>query len=158
MDEWEIVGEGAERRAHVGYTVTAYTAGELLDRARAAALSTIEQRLVAEMAAGAPYGELHIALHDGSRADLSGMAATALAAAAEQVPWPDDYALGWISVENTRIPLPTPADGLALAAAVGQRYAALRQAARTLKDAVLAAEDAAAVAAIDLEAGWPAAP
>lgn len=122
---------------------------------RAAMTAAVEARKAALVGAGAPYGGLHIALDIGSRADLGGMATTAALAAAETVPWPADYAAGWISAENDRIPLDTPADGIALAAAAGAHYAAIVQRARTLKDAVLAAEDAAALDGVDTEAGWP---
>ncbi|WP_026793004.1 hypothetical protein [Pleomorphomonas oryzae] len=105
--------------------------------------------------ASLPSG-LHIALDDGSRADLTAMAATATAAASGAVSWPDSYARGWITIENLRIPLATPADGLALAASVGDYYAAIVQHRRDLKDAALAAENAAALDAIDIAAGWPA--
>ncbi len=124
-----------------------------------AKLDAVKQRMEAELATGAPVdvGEatLHIALDDGSRADMTGMAATALAAATGAVPWPSSYQAGWITIENARIPLPTPAEGLGIAAFVGDRYAQIRQHGRDLKDAVLAAEDAAALDAIDIDAGWP---
>lgn len=108
------------------------------------------------LSAGAPAGSgLHVALDDGSRADLTAMAATATAAASGSVPWPESYARGWITIENVRIPLVTPSAGLALAASVGNYYAALIQHRRDLKDAALAAEDEAALDAIDIAAGWP---
>lgn len=100
-------------------------------------------------------GEMHIALDDGSRADLTAMAATATAASAGATPWPESYSRGWITIENIRIPMATPAHGLALAASVGTYYAAIVQHRRDLKDAALAAEDEAALAKIDVAAGWP---
>lgn len=107
------------------------------------------------LAAGAPVGGgLHVALDDGSRADLTAMAATA--AASGTVSWPGSYSRGWISIENVRIPIATPAAGLALAATVGDWYARLVQHRRDLKDEVLAAQDLAALDAIDINAGWPA--
>ncbi len=109
------------------------------------------------LAAGAPVsGGLHVALGDGSRADLTAMAATATAAASGSVSWPESYARGWITIENVRIPLATPAAGLTLAASVGGYYAALVQHRRDLKDQALAAVDTAALDAIDISAGWPA--
>ena len=83
------------------------------------------------------------------------MAATASAAASGAVSWPESYARGWIAVENVRIPLPTPAAGLALVASVGGWQAAVVQHRRELKDAALTAGDAAALDAIDETAGWP---
>lgn len=130
-----------------------------LDEKRAAKLAAVSAKAEALIAAGKPVAHenqtLHIAMDDASRADMTGMAATAIAAAAGQLPWPDSYGQGWITQENIRIPIPTPANGLTLAAQVGDYYACIRQHGRTLKDAVLAAEDEAAFNAIDIEAGWP---
>lgn len=113
-------------------------------------LDAINARAAAIIAAGAPVtGGLHVALDDGSRADLGSMATTALAAAAGTIVWPESYQTGWIAVENDRIPLPTPAVGLALAAAVGDYYAQVRQRARDLKDDVLAG------VTVDIDTGWP---
>ncbi|MBN9525461.1 MAG: DUF4376 domain-containing protein [Alphaproteobacteria bacterium] len=131
-----------------------------LDEARAAKVAAIDAWRDAVLAAGAPYGAARIAVHDGARADLSGMAAYATtvmitAATAAPVAWPASYALGWIAADNSRVPLPTAADGLALAAAVGAWYGAVVQHARDRKDAALAAADFAALDAIDEAAGWP---
>ena len=127
-----------------------------LDDLRAAKLAAISATADALLATGAPIdGGLHVALDDGSRADLTAMSATATAAAAGSVAWPASYSRGWISIENTRIPLATPADGLALVASVGDFYAALVQHRRDLKDAVLAAENEEALDAIDITSGWP---
>ena len=124
---------------------------------RATKLAAISASADALLAAGAPVsGGLHIALDDGSRADLTAMASTATAASTGAVSWPDTYSRGWITIENVRIPLATPTSGLALAASVGDWYAAVVQHRRDLKDAALAAEDATALHAIDITAGWPA--
>jgi len=130
-----------------------------LEELCAAKIGAINTHASMLQAIGAPVisgGDmLHIALDDGSRADMTAMGATAGLAMAGLVPWPDDYARGWISLENLRIPLPSASDGYALAQAVGAYYAALRQHCRDLKDAALAAADAAGLDAIDIEAGWP---
>ena len=108
------------------------------------------------LAAGAPVaGGLHIALDDGSRADLTAMAATATAASASAIAWPESYSRGWITIENVRIPLATPTAGLTLAASAGDYYAAIVQHRRDLKDAALAAANVAALDAINISAGWP---
>ena len=123
---------------------------------RVAKLAKISATADALLSAGAPVsGGLHVALDDGARADLTAMATTATAAASGAIAWPESYSRGWITVENVRIPLATPADGLALAASVGNYYAAIVQRRRDLKDAVLAAPTADALAAIDIDAGWP---
>lgn len=127
-----------------------------LDEVRGAKTAAIDAAAHALLATGAPVSVgLHIALDEGSRADLTAMAATATAAASGAVPWPESYARGWITIENVRIPLATPADGLALAALVGNYYATIVQHRRDLKDAALAAETAEALNAIDETAGWP---
>ena len=128
----------------------------VIDDLRTAKIAAIVAAADALLTTGAPVdGGLHIALDDGSRADLTAMAATATAAASGAVSWPDSYSRGWITIENVRIPLATPAAGLTLAASVGDWYAAIVQHRRDLKDAALAAEDAAALDAIDVTTGWP---
>ncbi len=147
----DFIGDPGER----GYS--ALPPPPSLDDLRSAKISAITSVSASLLAAGAPLESgLHVALDDGSRADLTAMAATATAAAAGVVAWPESYARGWISIENVRIPLATPSEGLALAAAVGNYYAAIVQYRRDLKDAALQAEDEAALAAIDVDTGWPA--
>ena len=127
-----------------------------IDDLRAAKIAAIVAAADALLATGAPVnGGLHVALDDGARADLTAMATTATAAASGAIAWPEAYARGWITIENTRIPIVTPAAGLTLAASVGDWYAAIVQHRRDLKDAALAAEDAAALDAIDVTTGWP---
>ena len=123
---------------------------------RAAKIAAIAAKADALLSAGAPVdGGLHVALDDGSRADLTAMAATATAASTGAVSWPESYSRGWIAIENVRIPLATPEAGLTLAASAGNYYAALVQHRRDLKDAVLAATEEADLSTIDIEAGWP---
>lgn len=130
--------------------------GVPIDELRASKASGIVARANELLSTGAPVAVgLHVALDNGSRADLTAMAATATAAASGAVAWPESYARGWITIENVRIPLATAAAGLALAASVGDYYAAIVQHRRDLKDAALAATDAAALDAIDISAGWP---
>lgn len=102
-------------------------------------------------------GGLHIALDGDTRADLGAMATTAALVLSNVTTWSESYSRGWITIENVRIPLPSPQDGIALAAAVGDYYAQLRQHARDLKDAIIAANNETALDAIDINAGWPAA-
>lgn len=130
-------------------------AGPGLEELRAAKVAAISARVASLLAAGAPYGGQRIALDAASRADLGAMATTALAAQAGSVSWPESYALGWISIDNIRIPLPAPAAGLALAAEAGDCYARIIQAGRSLKDQALAAGDGAALDAVDIEAAIP---
>lgn len=123
---------------------------------KAARIADVQKRVASLIGGGAPIaGGLHLALDDGSRADLTAMGTTAIAASSGALPWPPSYAQGWITVENVRVPLPVPSDGLALAASAGAFYAQIVQHGRDLKDAILAAEDEAALAAIDSATGWP---
>ncbi|WP_372400745.1 hypothetical protein ABMY26_36600 (plasmid) [Azospirillum sp. HJ39] len=64
---------------------------------------------------------------------------------------PKAIAQGWIAIDNTRLPLPGPVDGIALAAAVGIAYSAIVQHARDLKDAAQASDDPT----VDELSGWP---
>ncbi|WP_172428719.1 DUF4376 domain-containing protein [Azospirillum brasilense] len=115
----------------------------------AAAVDALRDQLMGE---GAEHGGKRFALTDVSRTDLGGMATTGALVLMGALDWPADYATGWIALDNTRLPLPTPQDGIALAAAVAGRYAALVQAARDIKDAVLASDEPEA---IDITEGWP---
>lgn len=150
------VGTGVETQRDA----TGAEAAELcltMAQIQAAKLVAIASTADELLAGGAPVSNgLHIALDDGARADLTAMAATATAAASGAVTWPASYSRGWISIENVRIPLATPAAGLLLAASVGDWYARVVQHRRDLKDQVLAAADEAALDAIDITAGWPA--
>lgn len=146
----DFVGDPAER----GYSATPPPLS--FEDLRAARIASIVAASATLFATGAPVeGGLHVALDDGSRADLTAMATTATAAASGAIPWPASYARGWIAIENIRIPLPTPADGLALAASVGNYYAAIIQHRRDLKDAAATAGSAVALEAIDVASGWP---
>lgn len=138
-----------------GNAITPYALS--IDIRRSEKIGAIEAKAATLLSAGAPVAaDQHIALDDGSRADLTAMATTATAASAGAVSWPDSYARGWITIENVRIPLATPAAGLMLAASAGNYYAAIIQHRRDLKDAALAAGTSAALDAIDINAGWPA--
>lgn len=123
----------------------------------AAVVNAISGKVAALMAAGYPVqgDDLHVALDGETRADLGAMATTAALAISGVTAWPESYSKGWITIENIRIPLPTPQDGIALGAAVGDYYAQVRQHARDLKDAALAATEETPPEGIDIDAGWP---
>ena len=120
---------------------------------RVVKLRAIDAERNRRMSLGALHMGKRFAMTDSSRTDLGGMATTAGLVLSGALPaWPDSYAQGWIAIDNTRLALPTPADGIALAAAVALAYSDLVQHARDLKDAVLAADDPAA---FDELGGWP---
>ena len=127
-----------------------------LESARALRRAAVDQAVVEKLQAGYPDPGtgLHVDIHpDGRRADMAGLVSAALIAASGAAAWSAAYSQGWIAKENTRIPLPTPEAGIALAAAAGDWYARIRQRGRDLKDAINAAADPATV---DIAAGWPA--
>lgn len=123
---------------------------------KAGKVAQVNNLLLARLATGYVLpGGFHIAISDEVERRLTSMGTTAGFAVLGITSWPEDYRRGWITEENIRYALPEPADGLALATAVGAYTAALIQHARDLKDAALTAQDAAALDAIDIEAGWP---
>lgn len=128
----------------------------VFDYNRATKLASVQERVSTLLAIGfETTSGLHVALDDASRADMGAMATTALAASSGAIEWPESYKQGWITVENVRIALPAPEDGLALAALVGDYYAGVRQRGRTLKDTVAAATKQSDLDAIDIESEWP---
>lgn len=138
------------------YKVTAKSANQIeaeIGGARVAKVRAIDAERDRRLALGALHAGKRFSTSDASRTDLGGMATTAGLVLSGALPaWPDSYAQGWIAIDNTRLPLPTPADGIALAAAVALSYSATVQHARDLKDAALTATNPAAV---DELAGWP---
>jgi len=139
---------------HADYAEVTY---DVVDTPQAVARATKIRAIDAErdrrLGLGALHGGKRFSTSDASRTDLGGMATTAGLVMMGALPaWPESYAQGWIAIDNTRLPLPNPADGIALAAAVALAYSATIQHARDLKDAALAAADPATV---DELAGWP---
>lgn len=124
-----------------------------LDQRRGAVVAAINAERARRLAVGAPYAGRHIDVSDKGRADLAGMTLAAILAASDPTAWTSGYATGWITMDNTRLALPEPADGLALARAVGAWYGAVMQHARDLKDAALVSGEPEGV---DVLAGWPA--
>jgi hypothetical protein len=154
VEPWEV----ATIRPHAEWIISSdvvtatYTVAPLpLDARRTALEAAVRREFDGRLAAGMPYAGKRIQIDDPSRINLSGLAAAAALAAAGGA-WPESYAAGWITADNTRLPLPTPADALALAAAAGAYYAALRQRRRDMLDAVAAA---AAPETVDIAVGWP---
>ncbi len=133
------------------------------DAARRTVIADISADRDALLRLGAPYGGKRVQVDERARADLAGLALAAVLAQTDPAAWSDGYSTGWITMDNTRIPLPTPAEGSALAAAVGAWYAAVIQAARNAKDAALAVvldplDPAISRAALDASrtgAAWP---
>ncbi|MCM8736583.1 DUF4376 domain-containing protein [Azospirillum sp. A1-3] len=123
-----------------------------LVRRRAAKVDAINAERDRRLALGVTYSGKVFATDALTRTDLGGMATTASLVLAGALDWPDSYAQGWIAADNTRLPLPTPQDGVALAATVAGAYSATVQYARDLKDAALVSDNPEG---IDIMAGWP---
>ncbi|XKH35097.1 hypothetical protein ACIU1J_01985 [Azospirillum doebereinerae] len=123
-----------------------------LDAARADKVDAINAERNRRLLLGASHGGKRFSMDGDSRADQGGMATTAALVLAGALSWPASYARGWISLDNSRLPLPTAQDGIALAAAVAGAYSEIVQHARDLKDDALTAVDPAAV---DEFGGWP---
>lgn len=152
---WDVTPPEGEAEGEVvaSYVVSANSLSDV----KALKIATINAKRDQILDLGAPYDDRRIKIDDGARADIGGMGATALAVLVTSgaVAWPDSYALGWIALDNTRVELPTPADGLAFGAAVGAYYGNAVQNARTLKDLAIAAASIEEVLEIDESEGWP---
>lgn len=122
--------------------------------ARASKLAAAAAAFAGQVAAGITFGGKLLQIRDTDRANITGQAARAVAAltAGSGVTWPSNFA--WRMADNSYLPLPTPADMLALGEAVSDRYAALRLRFGQLKDAIAAAETVEALDALDVDAGW----
>ncbi|MCM8736019.1 DUF4376 domain-containing protein [Azospirillum sp. A1-3] len=123
-----------------------------LDARRAAKVAAITAERDRRLALGVQHAGKVFPTDALTRTDLGGMATTAALVLAGALEWPDSYAQGWISADNSRLPLPTPQDGVALAAAVAGAYSAIVQHARDVKDAALVSDDPES---IDHLSGWP---
>ncbi|MBF5094398.1 DUF4376 domain-containing protein [Azospirillum sp. INR13] len=152
VEDWTVGSDAVT----VVYRLVDLSSAELANEAGAARFAkvrAIDAERDRRLGLGALHAGKRFSTSDASRTDLGGMATTAGLVLSGALPaWPDSYAQGWIAIDNTRLPLPTPADGIALAAAVALSYSATVQHARDLKDAALTAADPAAV---DELAGWP---
>lgn len=131
---------------------------------QSARVASINQHRDDILAAGFPYGGKLFDVSDSSLVRFAGMTLAATLSVTLSAPWDHEYADGWIAMDNTRMPLPTPEDGLLLGRLVGSWVAKVTQHARTLKDTIEAvafdpvdpAASFTALAAIDITAGWPA--
>lgn len=123
--------------------------------ARAAASASVSAQFTQLIAAGYPTGGLHVAIDDGSFARLLNMALTAMGAMGEPPGgWPTNYQT-WFTIEGPAIPLPTPADGIALAHAAGLYHSQAVVNEAALLAQIAAADDLPTLQAIDPNSGWP---
>jgi hypothetical protein len=126
-----------------------------LDAAKAAALGIVRATVAAKTllkgpgsVCTTPFGPVNC--DESSRVNISGAVTGALAAGGIGQP----FAVTWTMADNTRVPL----DGMAMIGmglSVLQFVAAVHGHAQMLKEAINAAPDLDAVAAVDVYAGWP---
>jgi hypothetical protein len=127
-----------------------------LEALRTAKYKAIDFAYRARIEAGLAYGGKVIQIDEESRSNIS---AIALRAALKSmgtpgITWPDD-GYPWRTLENDWLPL-SPPEFLLMAQQGADLYTAIRVRNAGLKDALAAAVDAGAIAAVDPAAGWPA--
>ena len=123
-----------------------------LDDLRTARIAEADAAYAGRIAAGFPYAGEVVQLDAFSTGKIEAIGSTAIAAIGGLLDWPDGYAQGWVTADDTHIPLPTPQDGLKFSAAVGAYFASLVQADVVVRKAIRTAGDAAAIAAVALMA------
>lgn len=156
---WSVDGEfhfaasvSQEQRDAV---LAVYAAHDALDGPRRAKLAAAGVQYAAQLAAGVVHGGKVYQIDEASQQNIAAMGALA-ASVLSGVPgaaWLPGFA--FVAADNEPVPM-TPAQMFALAQAAAARVFALRLAFRLLKDAIMAADDQAALDAIDVSAGWPA--
>lgn len=124
--------------------------------AQAQKLAALSSAFDAAIAGGAPYAGKVVQIRDKDRAAIAekGMLALGVVMSANSLTWPAAFA--WRMADNSSLPL-TATEMLDLAQAAQDRYGALWSHLVALKDqiaAAAAAEDRAALDAVDVTAGW----
>lgn len=138
-----------------------YVSGSLVEiaqsiaSARSEKISAIEDEKARRLAEGVPINGKRISVDNTARTDMVSMAMAASLAQGGSIDWSAGYSNGWICMDNSRFPLPSPADGISLAAFIGDWYSRTVQRARDLKDSALSASSISALNAIDITVGWP---
>ena len=150
-----LAEDGSQRFYTVAEAAQHFPPPTLL-QAQAAKVDAISAQFAARLSAGLSYQGQHVAIDDGSRANLTACAVEAMLVSQGADAWPANYSKGWITIEGGRIPLPAATDGLALSRAASAYYAAIAQHGQDLEDAAKAATAVTDVEAIDQTAGWPA--
>lgn len=120
-----------------------------LDAAKADRIAEVGAELARRNAAGFAFDGRLYQIDDASQARITALAV--LARENDGADWPEGF--GFIAADNVAVPF-AAADFLELAKTAARTVIARRLNARALKDAILAAGDAAALAAIDITSGW----
>lgn len=117
---------------------------------KAAVRATINAARDQREQGGFPYAGRIVDSDIASCIRIAGAASAAQAALAQQQP----FGVDWTCADNSVLSLDA-AGVIGMLAALAVHSDAMHQHARTLKAQIDAAEDAAAVEAIDIESGWP---
>jgi hypothetical protein len=127
-----------------------------LEALRTAKAAAIDAAYHARVAAGLAYASKVIQIDDESRSNISAIALRAAlkAIGTPGITWPDE-GYPWRTLENDWLPL-SAAEFLDMAQQAADLYTAIRVRYAGLKDALAAAAEAAAIAAVAANIGWPA--
>lgn len=113
---------------------------------RAARKAAAQAAFAARIALGMPWGDATVQIDDASQGRIS------VAVMMAQYGLPDGFT--WRMADNSAVPLDA-AELVTMARAAGAYVTALRMRYWQIVDAIAAAADAGAVAAVDVDAGWP---
>lgn len=138
-------GSVAEGWGWDGETFTA-PAGRSLATVQAARKAAAQAAFAARIALGMPWGDAAVQIDDASQGRIS--AAVLMA----QYGLPDGFT--WRMADNSAVPMDAVAL-VAMARAAGAYVTALRMRYWQIVDAIAAAADAEAVAAVEVDTGWP---
>lgn len=125
-----------------------------LARAKAAKLQLVAAQLAQRQAVGFAYLGVVYQLDEASQQRITSLAMKAERVVAGRAGATWSATFRFIAADNSRVAF-TAAEFGAFADAASNAVIGLRERARDLKDAILAAADAPALAAIDTTAGWP---
>lgn len=124
-----------------------------LARAKAVKLQIVAAELTRRLAAGFSYLGVIYQIDEASQGRIASLAMKAerVVAGRSGATWKANFR--FIAADNTRVPFTAPEFG-AFADAASNAVIELRERARDLKDAILAAADVDALAAIEVASGW----
>lgn len=123
-----------------------------LDAAKAARKEEVDARLDGLLAAGMSYAGKPLQLRPVDQGNVAAMAQRAGLALEGVVTWPEGFA--WRMADNSFLPLPTPADMIAMGQAAADEVLRLRMIAWGHKDAIDALDTVEAVFSYDIGVGW----
>lgn len=113
---------------------------------------TLEARYAAALAAGLPYGDKLLQIREADQQNIAAMGQEARWVLATGASWPPGFA--WRMADNSFLPLADAAAMVALGEAAKAEVYRLRQVKWAHADAIAAAPDGAALAALNLDNGW----